>query len=138
MRVEVLEDPTLKVPLAGDHIHFFVPEAKIAEIQSWYAKMFGAATGKRNNTIDVADLPGDVALSFGRSAGGAAGMPTQGRSLDHIGFEVVNLEAFCQKLEQAGITFDRAYQKSPTGLLVANITDPWGTYIELSEGLNKF
>jgi catechol 2,3-dioxygenase-like lactoylglutathione lyase family enzyme len=137
VRVEVLEDAALKVPVAGDHIHFFVPEAKIAEIQAWYVKTFGAAAGKRNNTIDVANLPGDVALSFGKSADGAAGVPTLGRSLDHIGFEVVNLEAFCKKLEAAGIKFDRPYQKSPTGLLVANITDPWGTYIELSEGLNK-
>jgi catechol 2,3-dioxygenase-like lactoylglutathione lyase family enzyme len=137
VRVEVLEDQTLKVPVAGDHIHFFVPEAQIAEVQAWYVKMFGATAGKRNNTIDVANLPGDVALSFGKSADGTAGARTQGRSLDHIGFEIVNLEAFCRKLEQAGVKFDRPYQKSPTGLLVANITDPWGTYIELSEGLNK-
>ena len=31
--------------------------------------------------------------------------PTKGRSLDHIGFEVKNLEAFCKKLEAAGVTF---------------------------------
>jgi len=50
---------------------------------------------------------------------------------------VQNLEAFCKALEAQGIKFDRPYSKSPTGLGVAFLTDPWGTYIELTEGLDK-
>jgi catechol 2,3-dioxygenase-like lactoylglutathione lyase family enzyme len=136
LRIEILEDATLRVPIAADHVHFFAPEATVAEMRNWYVKMFGATPGKRGN--DVMEMPGGVALSFTRSPDGARGAPTSGRALDHIGFEVKNLEAFCRKLEAAGIIFDRPFQRSPTGLLVANITDPWGTYIELSEGLDKF
>ena len=61
--------------------------------------------------------------------------PTRGRMLDHIGFEVTNLEAFCKALEAKGIKFDRPYGKLPSGFGLAFLTDPWGTYIELTEGL---
>ena len=66
-------------------------------------------------------------------------MATKGRALDHIGFEVKNLEAFCRKLEAAGIKFDVPYTvRTEIGLAIAFLTDPWGTYIELNEGLGKF
>ena len=136
LRIEILEDTALTVPIAGDHVRFSAPEASVAEMRNWYVKMFGGKPAKRGAN-DVVEMPGGVALSFTRSPDGAKGAPTAGRTLDHIGFEVKDLEAFCKKLEAAGIKFDRPYQRSATGLLVANITDPWGTYIELSEGLNK-
>ena len=64
--------------------------------------------------------------------------PTKGRSLDHIGFEVKNLEAFTKKLEADGIKLDRPYTKvAALGIAIAFIKDPWGTYIELTEGLDK-
>ena len=63
---------------------------------------------------------------------------TQGRALDHIGFEVKNLEAFTKKLESQGIKLAVAYRQVPAlGIAIAFITDPWGTYIELTEGLDK-
>jgi len=57
--------------------------------------------------------------------------------LDHIGLEVRNLEAFCRKLEANGVKFDARYKKQPSGIATALLTDPWGTSIELTEGLNK-
>ena len=135
LRIEILEDPALKVPIAGDHVHFVAPEASVAEMRDWYVKMFGGTPATRGAN-DVVEMPGGVALLFTKSPDGAKRAPTLGRTLDHIGFEVKDLEAFCKKLESAGITFDRQFQRSATGLLVANITDSWGTYIELSEGLN--
>jgi hypothetical protein len=66
------------------------------------------------------------------------GLPTKGRSIDHIGFEVKDLETFCKKLEAGGIKFDIAYRKVPAlGISIAFFTDPFGTYIELTEGLDK-
>ena len=45
---------------------------------------------------------------------------TKGRSLDHIGFEVKGLEAFCKKLEASGVTFDGPYRDVPRiGLKIA-------------------
>jgi extradiol dioxygenase family protein len=56
--------------------------------------------------------------------------------LDHIGFEVRNLAAFCKKLEANGVKFDIPYAKQSSGIASAFLTDPWGTYIELTEGLS--
>jgi hypothetical protein len=62
----------------------------------------------------------------------------QGRVLNHIGFEVQNLESFCKKLEGMGVKFDRPYREIPElGIGLAFLTDPWGTYIELTEGLDE-
>lgn len=62
--------------------------------------------------------------------------PTKGRSLDHIGFEVNDLDAFAKKPEALGISFDVApRQVSDSKTRVAFLTDPWGTYIEVTENL---
>jgi catechol 2,3-dioxygenase-like lactoylglutathione lyase family enzyme len=137
-RVEILEEKTQTVPIAFHHIHFFVADpagsSTVLEMQSWYAKMFGAKPGKRG-PFDAADLPG-VNLTFSKSDTATVG--TKGRSLDHIGFEIKDLEAFCKKAEASGVKLDMPYTKRPElGIALAFITDPWGTYIELNEGLNK-
>ena len=132
IRVELTEDPSISAPAIHHHIHFYATD--VAAMQKWYATTFGAIPGKRGK-FDADDLPG-VNLSFTPFA--AAQAPTKGRALDHIGFEVENLEAFTKKLEAAGVTFDVPYRKIPAlGLSLAFLTDPWGTYIELTEGLNK-
>jgi hypothetical protein len=65
-------------------------------------------------------------------------IPTKGRSVDHIGFEIDGLEAFCKKLQEQGVKFDRPFTKvAAIGLNVAFFTDPWGVYVELTEGLRK-
>jgi extradiol dioxygenase family protein len=123
-----------------NHIHFYPPKADIPAMQQWYAKVFGGVIGWRDsvarpgNRIETDDLPG-VNLSIGGSDTRRA--DTKDRSIDHIGFEVKNLDAFAKKLEAQGITLDekpRASQNSKT-LKVAFLTDPWGTRIELNEGL---
>ena len=61
---------------------------------------------------------------------------TQGRALDHIGFEIENLEAFTKKLEADGIPLTVSYRTVPAlNIAIAFIKDPWGTNIELTEGL---
>lgn len=130
VRVEILEDKTIDAPLKMHHVHFYI--AAPVETQAWYAKTFGAAPGKRGQ-FDAADLPG-VNLTFAKADSATVG--TKGRSLDHIGFEVKNLEAFCKKLESDGIKLDRPYTKLPnSATAIAFLTDPWGTYIELTENL---
>jgi hypothetical protein len=37
-----------------------------------------------------------------------------------------------------GVRFDQPFQKGPNGVSSAVLTDPWGTTIELTEGLNAF
>jgi hypothetical protein len=102
------------------------------DMQAWYVKVFGAVPGKRDQW-DAADLPG-VNLSF-TPARNPVVAPTAGRVLDHIAFEVRNLESFCKNLEASGVKLDQEYSK-PAGRPFANafLTDPWGTRVELTEG----
>jgi catechol 2,3-dioxygenase-like lactoylglutathione lyase family enzyme len=139
IRLEVYGVPDLPVPVQMNHIHYNASD--IPGIQAWYAKAFGAIPGKRAcvacvsrpATIDAGDLPG-VNLSFSRGAAGLA--PTKGRAIDHIGFEVKNLDAFAKKLEAQGIKLDEPIRLASNGTTkIAFLTDPWGTYIELTEGL---
>ena len=130
VRVEILEDKSIDAPLKMHHVHFYT--ASPLETQAWYAKTFGAAPGKRGQ-FDAADLPG-VNLTFAKAE--TPTVATKGRSLDHLGFEVKNLEAFCHKLETAGIKLDRPYTRIPNSTTaIAFLTDPWGSYIELTENL---
>jgi catechol 2,3-dioxygenase-like lactoylglutathione lyase family enzyme len=131
VRVEILEDETIAEPIRMHHVHYFVPDPIAA--QQWYAKTFGAVPGKRGQ-FDAADLPG-VNLTFSKADAPLA--KTQGRSIDHVGFEVKNLPDFIKRLQAAGLTLDRELQRSTAApsLQIAFITDPFGTYLELSEGL---
>ncbi len=131
VKVELVEARDQAEPIALHHIHF---AGDVDAMKAWYVDMFGAAPGMRGS-FEAADLPG-VNLTY---SPGADLHGTEGRSLDHIGFEVDNLEAFCRELEAKGITFDRPYQElEQLGIAIAFFTDPFGTYIELTEGLDKY
>ena len=133
LRIEILENKNQPESIRNEHVHFFVPEAAIPQIQAWYAKIFGAKPSSRN-TAQFDDIPG-VQLRFNKTDPAAA--PTKGRVLDHIGFDVKDLQGFIKKLEANGIKLDRPYTKNEqTGAALAFITDPWGTYIELNERPN--
>ena len=132
LRIEILEDKNQKVPIRHHHVHFNVPESAIPQIQEWYAKTFGAKPGTRGQN-KAADLPG-ANLTFSKADGPV--VSTKGRALDHIGFDVNNLEAFSKKLEAAGIKLERPITKNANGVGIAFISDPWGTYIELNERPN--
>ena len=129
LRIEILENKNQNVPIRHEHVHFFLPQEAIAESQAWYGKIFGAKASLRNNA-PVDDIPG-AQLRFNKAD--MAQAPTKGRILDHIGFDVTDLQAFVKKLEANGIKLDRPYTKNAAGVGLAFITDPWGTYIELNE-----
>jgi catechol 2,3-dioxygenase-like lactoylglutathione lyase family enzyme len=132
LKVEFVEAKQQTIPITLHHVHFFNP--KNTEMQAWYVKTFGAKP-RNGGAFPAGDLPG-VALNFSPSTDPVVG--TQGRALDHIGFEVKDLEAFCKKLEADGIKLAVPYRKVPAlGIAIAFITDPWGTYIEMTEGLDK-
>ena len=132
VKVELVEMKAQTAPIMSHHIHFFGHQQ--TEMHAWYMKVFGAAPRVSANPAFLgADLPG-VGLNFSLSTAPMAA--TTGRALDHIGFEVKNLEEFCQKLEAQGIKLNVTYRKvAALGIAIAFITDPWGTYIELTEGL---
>jgi len=119
------------VPIAFHHIHMYVPEAEVAKVKAWYVRLFGGIPGKRSQ-YDAVDLPGMNLNVSGPPRGSA---PTRGRMLDHIGLEIAGLEAFCAKLVSMGVKLDAPYARGTAGFATATLTDPWGTTIELSEGL---
>ena len=130
IKVQLFEVKSQSTPITLHHIHFAGPAT---EMRDWYVKVFGAKPGTRGVYI-TADLPG-VDLSFTQAATAA---PTKGHVLDHIGFEVNDLPAFLTKLEGMGIKPDQTLRAIPAmGISVAFITDPWGTYIELTDGLRN-
>ena len=118
------------VPIAFHHVHLYVPGEEHLAAKAWYARMFGGIGGKRSN-YDAVDLPG-ISLNF---SGGRTSAPMKGRTLEHVGFEITGLEAFCRRLESMGVKIEAPYRKNADGIATATVLDPWGTVIELTEGL---
>jgi len=132
VRVEIYENKSLTTPFAIHHMHLFVPD--LLEAQKWYVTNFGATAGKRG-AFETATVPG-AEITLAKSELQA---PSKGRSVDHIGFEVKNIDAFVAKLKAAGIKTDADVRNSAnaSGLRIVYVTDPWGTEIEITEGLSS-
>jgi catechol 2,3-dioxygenase-like lactoylglutathione lyase family enzyme len=132
VRLEIYENKALSTPMAMHHMHLFVTDT--LEAQKWYVQNFGAVPGKRG-PFDTATVPG-AEISIAKADMLQA--PTKGRSVDHMGFEVKNIDAFVAKLTAAGIKTDAPIRDSTnaSGLRIVYITDPWGTEIEITEGLS--
>ena len=101
VRVEIYENTSIATPLQMHHIHLMVPDP--LQAQKWYVENFGATAGKRAQ-FETVNVPG-TEITLSKAAEPQA--PTKGRSVDHIGFEVKNIDAFVAKLQTAGIRTDR-------------------------------
>ena len=129
-------------PIVAHHIHFI--NKQYVAMQVWYMKAFDATLRPGGTDFFAgADLPGvGYSLNFFRWEGDQSieHVPTKGRVVDHVGFEVKNLEEFCRKLQAKGIRLTRPYTKKTAamnGIATAMIVDPWGVSIELTEGLDQ-
>ena len=138
----VTSDQKDAAPIVAHHIHFI--NKQYVEMQQWYMKAFNATLRPgQTDFFTGADLPGvGYSLNFFRWEGDQSitHAPTAGRVVDHVGFEVKNLEAFCKALEAKGIKLIRRYKKrdaAMNNIATATIVDPWGVSIELTEGLDK-
>jgi len=142
-KIELVTATEPRAPkIAGHHIHFI--NKQYVEMQQWYMKAFDATLRSGQTDFFIgADLPVvGYSLNFFRWEGDQSitHVPTAGRVVDHVGFEVKNLEAFCKALEAKGIKLVRPYTKNTAamnGVATAMIVDPWGVSIELTEGLDK-
>ncbi len=126
-------------PIVHHHVHF-VNEDFVA-MQQWYMRTFDATLRPGQTDFFIgADLPGvGYMLNFFSWLPDEALVGTQGRAVDHVGFEVRDLEAFVQGLEAKGITLASPLRQADElgGIATAAIVDPWGTVIELTEGLRE-
>ncbi len=133
LKIELQEDTTLPVRAATNHLHYLITDPMT--LRSWYVDKLGLTATERG-AYKTANASAQN-LTFGVSKTPTTG--TKGGVIDHIGFEVKDLEAYCKKLEAEGIKFDLPYRKIPSlGLAIAFITDPQGVYIELTEGLGAY
>ncbi len=133
-RVELQEDQMLQVEVSGYHIHFRTPEFE--ELLDWYLDVFGLEIRPRGRIQTTTNVPG-MNMSFGDTSGEHA--PSRGRAIDHIGFELDDLEAFTEQLKAKGIEFNVEYREIDSiELKIAFITDPSGVYIELTEGYDAY
>jgi len=142
IRVEVYGEPALATPIAMNHVHFYPVD--IPAMQRWYVRMFGANPGRRPcvacvskpRMIETGDLPGAI-LSFSPVQPAVPKpAPSKGRAIDHIGFDVQDLDGLIRSLEAKGVTIEAPVRQVPgTRVRIAFLTDPWGTYIELTEAL---
>lgn len=145
VKIEILDRPEIRAPIQFDHVHFFIAnraggEPAWPEVQAWYGKLFGARTVTDQMPPQPAgggvvrvmsEVTPGVILSFSATAAAA---PTKGRRVDHIGFNIEHLKAFCDQLVAQGVKLDTPYTISTnTGNGYAYLTDPAGTQVELNE-----
>lgn len=127
IRIEVLEDPTQPMPIRHEHVHLRTLESEVLKAQDWYARIFGGEKAMRNDA-PVVNLPG-VQMRFADDEN--VQVPTRGRVLDHIGFDVEDHQAFVERLAAEGIALDEPPRRSNSGGWITYVTDPWGTRIEI-------
>jgi lactoylglutathione lyase len=131
VRVEFMTVEGQQEPIVFHHLH--VVGEDVEALRDWYADVLGAEKGERRN-LPSAIVPGgrvDV-LNFRdeRPVG------TRGTAIDHIGFDVADMDAFAARIQKLGVTFDVEPRRvDAIGLTIAFITDPMGTYIEITQGL---
>ncbi len=136
LNIRIVQDASIAGPAAFRNVR--IQSVDPEKLRSWYAKTFqGGVSGKAGNLLTLTYGPGQIEFEKVASAKAA----TKGRSLDHIGFEILGLEAFCKKLEgDSTVVFDTTYREMAQlgGLKLAYVVDPEGTRIELTEGfINK-
>jgi len=128
-KIEVVQDPDR---IGLHHIHLRGPDP--AAMLAWYSTQFGGRTGKLKDRIDGIDMSGVWILA---QRGYAA--PSQGRSIDHIGFRPVDVDASVAELKTRkvnvtteprpltfanGVTVRLAFAVAPDGVRIELVQRP--------------
>src|SRR5262245_3245044 len=132
VQVRITEDKNLAAPVASDGLVMNVANA--AEVSAWYAKWFGAKISQSGGET-IGEIPG-ARIVFHVTKDPIA--PMRGHSFGLLGFEVKDLQEFVKKYQEAGGKFDgngTIATATAANLSVIQLTDPWGTSIEVSQGL---
>jgi catechol 2,3-dioxygenase-like lactoylglutathione lyase family enzyme len=137
IRLEFSSDPALQTSVKINHVHLHPQD--VPAMQAWYAKVLGGTSGRctQGGAPDATDCVEVAGISLAMSKSDTRLEPTAGRSLDHIGFEVNDLPAFLKRMEAEGVTITQPLTPSNfvSTMRVAFIADPWGTKMELTEGI---
>jgi hypothetical protein len=126
-------------PIVHHHVHFI--NTQFVEMGRWYMKALNATERPgATNFFFGADLPGiGYMLNFFNWEPKETLVGTRGRVVDHVGFEVRNLKEFLGTLPAKDITLTAPLARDAAlgDVMSATMTDPWGTVIELTEGLER-
>lgn len=134
IRVELEQIPELGQPAVPYHVHLYTGGDAEA-LRDEFVRRFGLSSRARGSNPFTADVPG---MNVSVSAADGAVSPTRGRAVDHVGFEIDDLEAFTKRLADDGIDFDVAYRVlDGVDIGLAFFTDRSGTTWELTEGLDR-
>lgn len=127
--VEIVELPGLSYPIQFYAINF--SSAASETMAAWYQRFFdGESTRASPETIAV-KIPG-AELRFAKKDSPA--LRTKGRCLDHLGFEVSDLDQVYARHADVGVEFEGPPRLGRNGITrVVFCSDPWGTRIELTE-----
>jgi catechol 2,3-dioxygenase-like lactoylglutathione lyase family enzyme len=124
-RIEVVQDPQ---KLGLHHVHLRAPEPSAA--LAWYVDKFGGSIGKLKDRIDGIDYGGVWVLVQRGDA-----TPSQGHSIDHIGFRPLNVDAAVTALKAKNVKVTTEPRPltlpSGTSMRLAFIEGPDGVRIEL-------
>ena len=128
-RIEVVQD---SAKLGFHHIH--LRGADPAAMLAWYAAQFGGRVGKLKDRIDGIDLSGVWILAQRGEA-----VPSQGHSIDHIGFRPLDVDAAVAELKTKnvkitteprpltfanGVTARIAFAEAPDGVRIELVQRP--------------
>jgi catechol 2,3-dioxygenase-like lactoylglutathione lyase family enzyme len=124
-RIEVVQDPA---KLGLHHIHLRAPDP--AARLAWYSTQFGGRTGRLKDRFDGIDMGGVWILVQSGDA-----VPSQGHSIDHIGFRPLDVDASVATLKTRNVKITT----EPRPLALANgvtirlafAEDPGGVRLEL-------
>jgi catechol 2,3-dioxygenase-like lactoylglutathione lyase family enzyme len=128
-RIEVVQDSG---KLGVHHIH--LRGADPAAMLAWYSTQFGGRAGKLKDRIDGIDMSGVWILAQRGDA-----VPSQGHSIDHIGFRPIDVDAAVAQLKARnvkitteprpltfanGVTARIAFAEAPDGVRIELVQRP--------------
>jgi catechol 2,3-dioxygenase-like lactoylglutathione lyase family enzyme len=121
-KIEVMQDPDL---IGFHHVHYHTadPDGMIA----WHIAAFGGEATKFGGFLPAIQY-GEIWFIFQKHQDKA---PTEGRSIDHLGWRVEDIEAETERLKAMGVTFQS--EPAPfreTGAKVAFFSGPGGLRFE--------
>lgn len=126
IEVHFIGNPALATPTAHRSIVFASADPDAERV--WWEKVFGAQTMQEGQTA-VSLIPGSRVLFIRKDAAQA---PSRGRTLDHTGVGVRDVDAFCKRVTALDVTCERLF-----GGTIAMVTDPAGVTIEINAGLEN-
>jgi catechol 2,3-dioxygenase-like lactoylglutathione lyase family enzyme len=112
-----------------DHIHLAAPDVPAA--LAWYRQYFG---GEPMTEAPDRLMYGDTRLIFQRRD---SAQPSQGSSVDHIGFSVADIDRLVKRMESDGVKIAQPVRDVAGLFKLAFIEDPWGTRIEVVQDSAK-